>query len=122
VTLSSVGYLPLYAANYAGCLLNPNNPNQPIVLIDGSTGLQLFDYFGRLTRSNSSTIQTSPSFGGIFYFSQPPNAPCGMYDLLWQSPSGNLFIAVFSDAEVGFTPLSSDGDTIAGDVGEFLTT
>jgi hypothetical protein len=45
-----------------------------------------------------------------------------LYDLVYYSANGPEYIAIFSGAAVGFTPLSSDGQNIDGDVDGFLTT
>lgn len=119
-SLTVSGYLPIYPADYSGCVVNPNDPSQAIVLVDGSTGYQIYADDLRLARTDSTTFNLSPSFGGVFFFSQPQGAPCGMYDLYWLSPQGNQYIAVFDNFFVGLVLLSSGGSTKLAP-GQYLT-
>ncbi|KAF2400995.1 hypothetical protein EJ06DRAFT_556454 [Trichodelitschia bisporula] len=94
----------MYPADYTGCKANPDAGTDRIVLQDAASGLEI------VNQNNTAVVSPNGTDPNTFYtFSRPPNAPCGVYDLVYNSPSGSAVLAIFPDEHLGFVPTSSDG-------------
>ena len=83
---------------------------------DTRTGNDVIDVDG-------DAVSSPGHHANMYYtFSKPPRAACGMYDLVLHVNGKLRYFAVFTDGFVGFTTVSSNGQSSFGKDGDFVTT